>query len=68
MQLLDRLQAATRAVLFASSSVLLQQALQRELEFSDQDYSAHSKGEQEELQWWLDHLSPWNGRTRNIFR
>ena len=36
------------------------------LELSDQDYSAQltlSKGEQEELQWWVDHLSAWNGRT-----
>jgi len=29
------------------------------LEQSDQDYS----GEPEELQWWIDHLSAWNGRT-----
>ena len=38
----------------------------RTLEQSDQDYSAQlilSTGEQEELQWWLDHLSAWNGRT-----
>ena len=44
----------------------LQQALQRVLGQSDQDYSAQlfpSREEQEELQWWLGHLSAWNGRT-----
>ena len=66
-QLLGRLQAATRAVPLAPLFYRkLQRALQRTLELSDQDYSAQlilSSGEQEELQWWLDHLSAWNGRT-----
>ena len=66
-QLLGRLQAATRAVPLAPLFYRkLQRALQRTLEQSDQDYSAQltlSTGEQEELQWWLDHLSAWNGRT-----
>ena len=66
-QLLGRLQAANRAVPLAPLFYRkLQQALQRTLEQSDQDYSAQlilSMGEQEELQWWLDHLSSWNGRT-----
>ena len=66
-QLLGRLQAATRAVPLAPLFYRkLQRALQRTLGQSDQDYSAHlilSTGEQEELQWWLDHLSAWNGRT-----
>ena len=60
-QLLGRLQAATRAVPLAPLFYRkLQWALQRTLEQSDQDYSAQlilSTGEQEELQWWLDHLS-----------
>ena len=66
-QLLGRLQAATRVVPLAPLFYRkLQRALQRTLEQSDQDYSAQlilSSGEQEELQWWLDHLSAWNGRT-----
>ena len=60
------MQAATRAVPLAPLFYRkLQQALQRTSEQSDQDYSAQlilSTGKQEELQWWLDHLSAWNGR------
>ena len=56
-QLIGRLQAATRAVpLVPLFYCKLQQALQRVLEQSDQDYSAQlilSMGEHEELQWWL---------------
>ena len=66
-QLQGRLQAAIRAVPLAPLFCRkLQQAPQRVLEQSDQEYSAQfilSKGEQEELQWLLDHLSPGNGRT-----
>ena len=66
-QFLGRLQAATRAVPLAPLFYRkLQQALQRVLEQSDQDYSVQltlSTGEKEELQWWLDHLSAWNGKT-----
>ena len=65
-QLLGRLQAATRAVPLAPLFYhKLQWALQRTLEQSDQNSRDFilSTGEQEELQWWLDHLSAWNGRT-----
>ena len=66
-QLLGRLQVATRAVLLAPLFYRkLQQALQRVLEQSEQDYSAQlvlSTEEREELEWWLDHLSAWNGKT-----
>ena len=66
-QLLGRLQAATRAIPLAPQFYRqLQQALQRALEQSDQGYSVQlvlSMGEQEELQWCLDHLSTLNGKT-----
>ena len=66
-QLLGRLQAVTRAVPLAPLFYRkLQQALQRVLEQSEQDYSAQlilSKEEKEELEWWWDHLSAWNGKT-----
>ena len=66
-QLLGKLQAATRTVplapLFYRS---LQQVLKKALEWSDQDYSAHLTLPVEgkvELQWWIDHLNAWNGKT-----
>ena len=66
-QLLSRLQAATRTIPLAPLFYRkLQQALQRGLEQSEQDYSAQlilSTEEKEELEWWLDHLSSWNGKT-----
>ena len=66
-QLLGRLQAVTRAVPLAPLFYRkLQQALQRVLEQSEQDYSAQlilSTEEKEELEWWWDHLSAWNGKT-----
>lgn len=66
-QFLGKLNAATQAVpvapLFYCS---LQAALGRVLTTGAQDYSVSmevtpSMGE--ELQWWEDHLSQWNGRT-----
>ena len=66
-QLLGRLQAATRAIPLAPLFYRkLQWALQRGLQQSEQDYSAKlilSTEEKEELEWWLDHLSAWNGKT-----
>ena len=66
-QLLGELQAATRAIPLAPLFYRkLQRALQRVLEQSGQDYSAHMAlftEEKEELQWWLTHLSVWNGKT-----
>ena len=66
-QLLGKLQATTRAIPLAPLFYRnLQRALQRALEQSGQDYSvllALSTEEQEELQWWLDHLAAWNGKT-----
>ena len=65
-QLLGRLQPVTRAVPLAPLFYhKLQQALQRVLELSEQDYSAQLilSTEEEELEWWLDHLSAWNGKT-----
>ena len=59
-QLLGRLQAVTRAVPLAPLFYpKLQQALQRVLEQSEQDYSAQLilSTEKEELEWWWDHLS-----------
>lgn len=66
-QLLGKLQAATRAVPLAPLFFRkLQRALRRGLEHADQDYSkllSLSREEHEELQWWLDHLTVWNGKT-----
>ena len=66
-QLLGKLQAATRAVPLAPLFFRkLQRALRRGLDQSGQDYSKQltlSTEEQEELQWWLDHLTAWNGKT-----
>ena len=66
-QLLGKLQVSTRAVPLAPLFFRkLQRALRRGLEQSDQDYSKQitlSTEEREELQWWLDHLTLWNGKS-----
>ena len=66
-QLLDKLQAAARAIPLAPLFFhKLQRALRRGLDLSGQNYSSQltlSAEEQEELQWWLDHLTAWNGKT-----
>ena len=66
-QLLGKLQAATRAVPLAPLFFRkLQRALRRGLEQSGQDYSRQLTlftEEYEELQWWLDHLTVWNGKS-----
>lgn len=65
-QLLGKLQAATRAIPLVSLFHKLQRALQRGLDQSGQDYLRWlmlSPEEQEELQWWLDHLTMWNRQT-----
>ena len=66
-QFLGKLNAATRAVpvapLFYRS---LQASLGRALTSGAQDYSVSMEvtpNMREELQWWEDHLSQWNGRT-----
>ena len=66
-QLQGKLQAATRAVPLAPLFFRnLQQGLKWGLDQSGQDYWRQltlSTEEQEELQWWVDHLSAWNGKT-----
>jgi hypothetical protein len=63
-QLLGKLQSATRAIPLAPLFYRkLQRALKGSLDQSGQDYSRHldlSTEEKEELQWWFNHLSPWN--------
>ena len=66
-QLLGKLQAATRAVPLAPLFFCkLQHGLKWGLEQSGHDYSMQvtlSTEEHEELQWWLDHLTVWNGKS-----
>ena len=66
-QMLGKLNAATRAIPLAQLFYMnLQRALACALGKSGQDYSLllrFSEDEREELQWWIDHLSSWNGKT-----
>jgi hypothetical protein len=66
-QLLGRLQAGTKVILLAPLFFrILQRALKRTLEETNQDYSASltlSEEERGELQWWIDYLSVWNRKT-----
>ena len=66
-QFLGKLNAATRAVPVAPMFYPnLQAALGRALATGAQDYSVSvevTPSMREELQWWEDHLSQWNGRT-----
>ena len=66
-QLLRKLNAATRAIPLAQLFYRnLQIALGQALEKSGQNYSTAIRVTQsirEELQWWIDYLSSWKGKT-----
>ena len=66
-QFLGRLNAAAQAVFPAPLFCChLQKELQRFLSQNQQDYSSSLKllpESREEIQWWQQHLSQWNGRS-----